>query len=68
MGGAKAGDYAGEIEAPIEAVRKFGEVARQMLGSNRMVGFLQGVLDVAEHGVDPHEGFAPLAPLRADRY
>src|SRR6185436_6308882 len=46
----------GEIEAAVKAPTEFGEVARQMLVTDGMVGPVDGVFDVTEHGVDPFEG------------
>lgn len=66
-GGAQASDHAGQIEAPVEAVCKFCEVARQMLGADRPVGAMHSVLDVAQHRIDPDERFAVLPPLRPAR-
>lgn len=68
-GGAQTTDHAGQVEAPVEAVREFGEVARQVLGADRSaIRAVQGILDVAQHRVDPHEGLAPLPALRAARH
>jgi hypothetical protein len=36
-----------------------------VLGGDGVVGAVHRVLDVAEHGIDPDEGLAALAPLRA---
>lgn len=67
-GGAQATDHAGQVETPVEAVGEFGEVARQVLGPNRpAIRPVQGILDVAQHRVDPHERLAPLSALRAAR-
>ena len=41
---------------PIKAVFKFRQIAWQMLGPDRMVGAVQGGLDIAQHGVDPAKG------------
>lgn len=67
-GGAQATDHADQIEAPVEAVREFCEVARQMLGTDRPVGAMHGVLDVAQHRINPDERFAVLPPLRPARH
>lgn len=67
-GCSQAPNHGGEIEASVEAVGEFGEVAGQMLGANRMVGSLHGVLDVAEHGIDPDECPASLPSPGAAGY
>ncbi len=65
-----------QLEAPIEAPGKGTEIAPQVPGANRMVGSLQGILDISQCGVDPVElgdlntgwpatGDQPL--MRADR-
>ena len=42
-------------EAPAEAVGELGQVARQMLGAEMVVGAMKGALDVAQNRVDPSE-------------
>src|SRR5512144_3256485 len=60
----KPSQQVGQVEAAVEAPAELGEVARQMLVANGMVGSVDGVLDVAEHGVDPLERFAPAQATR----
>ncbi len=68
-GGTQAADHASQVETPVEAVREFGEVARQVLGPNcAAIRTVQGILDVAQHRIDPHECLAPLPALRTARY
>src|SRR5512134_1890596 len=55
-GPAEAGHHGGEIVAPIEAVREFGQVAGDVLLADGPVGGGDGGLDVAERGIDPLEG------------
>ena len=65
MGGSidETWDQVLQLEAPLEAVpwglplvvAELGEIALQVLGLQRVVGAVQGVLDVVEHGVDPLE-------------
>src|SRR5688572_5081617 len=57
----------GQVEAAVKAPAELGEVAWQMLMADGMVGSVDGVLDVAKHGVDPFERFSPAqAPRPAD--
>ena len=49
-------DHSIELESPIESIGKFAQVPPQMLPMNRMVGPMNRIFDVAEHGVDPGEG------------
>lgn len=46
-------DHGIELEAAVEPVAELSEVARQMLGVHCVIGAMQGVLDVAQGGVDP---------------
>src|SRR5512133_3606688 len=55
-GPAESGHHGGEIVAPIEAVREFGQVARDVFLADGPVGGGDGGLDVAERRVDPLEG------------
>ena len=50
---AQARKHGGQIESAIEAIAELSEVARQMLAAELMVGIVQAVCDVAEHGVEP---------------
>ena len=49
------GDEILEVEAPVESVLKFGEVARGVLRMVGVVGASERVLQIAEQGVDPEE-------------
>jgi hypothetical protein len=64
-GGGQPCKDAGRIEASVEALAEFGQVTRQMLGTDRMVGAVDGVLDVAGHGIDPVEHLPMLGDARA---
>src|SRR5512132_2537723 len=55
-GATETGHHGGEIVAPIEAVREFGQVARDVFLADGPVGGGDGGLDVAERRVDPLEG------------
>jgi len=57
--------HAGEIAATVEVVAELGEVPGQLLGANRMVRSLHGVLDVSHHTVDRDECLASVPPLAA---
>jgi len=48
-------DHGRQIEAPIEAVLEFSEIAAGVFGADRVVGAAQTVLEIAEHGIDPFE-------------
>ena len=47
-----------KIEASVEAIRELGQVAWQVLGAHRVVGAVDRILDVAQHGIDPVERVA----------
>lgn len=57
MGGSidEAWDQVLQLEAAVEAIAELGEIALQVLGIQHVVRAVQGVLDVAEHGVNPLE-------------
>ena len=51
----EAGKHLPQREAPTEAVGELGQVARQMLGAEMVVGAMKGALDIAQNRVDPSE-------------
>ena len=44
-------------KAPIETIGKLGQIAKQVLRGNGMIGSVDRVFDVTQKGVDPGEGF-----------
>ena len=46
-------DDVGRVESAIEPILELREVSLRLLGTNRMVGAVHGVLDVAENRIDP---------------
>lgn len=54
---AEAREQRGEVEAAVEPVAELGQLARQVLRTDHMIGAMQSVLDVAENGVEPVELF-----------
>src|SRR5215510_10748139 len=63
-GDGKPLEHASQIMTAIETVAELSEVARQMLEADRVVGSMQGVLDIAQHGIDPFERPATLGHVR----
>ena len=55
----QARQHGRQIEPSVEAVGELRQVTRQMLGMIRMIGAVDRILDVAEHGVDPVERASP---------
>lgn len=43
------------IKPPVKTKTKLGKIPGQMLFADRMIGAVDGFLDVAEHGIDPGE-------------
>ena len=48
-------DHVGQVEATIEPILELRQVTLCILGTNRMVGAAQGILDVAENRIHPPE-------------
>ena len=51
----KSRDDVRQVKATIEAVLELREISLSILGTNRMVGAAQGVLDIAENRIHPSE-------------
>lgn len=51
-----------QMETSIEAITEFSEVAWQMLAAYRVIGPMDGILDIADHGVYPLEDLEFVIP------
>ena len=49
------------MEPSVEPVAEFGQIAGKMFLTNRMIGTVKGILDIAQQGVDPEESGIPDA-------
>lgn len=56
--------HACQIEAAVEAIAEFGQEARQMFRADRMIGAVDQILYVAQHGVDAVEDLPPAQVQR----
>ena len=45
-----------QLEAPVESIVEFGQIARQMFAFQRMVSAMHGVFQVAEYDIHPMQG------------
>jgi len=51
--------HGGQGSSTVEAITELSKLARQVFVSDRVIGSVDGVLDVAKHRIDPVQALAP---------
>lgn len=51
--------HGGQVSSMVEAITELSKIARPVLVSDRVIGSVDGVLDVAKHRIDPVQALAP---------